>query len=318
MSEKLLRELFDEFGVTQYHSNGFFGQDVKILIIDTGLKRPSQGRTMVAFGEDINTHGLAVSCLISPPENEYGLVGIAPLAQVELADVRDPSSIPIDVVLEALKRGIDENVDIISISLGTDDNYAPLQALIDEASAKGILVFAAAGNSGDRGYEFPAACFRAISVGSINKSRQPSPFNTRNDAVVVFAPGERIMLPTGVQGELEEYSGTSFATPFAAGVAALVLSKLRKEYAGKPIRLNRREMVDTLRNESHFKLNCDIHTYVMDKTCTNYSGLVDHERDQSTVSVTPTLGIGMFAIAAVVSMLFGLVWTGSGSKSINK
>lgn len=305
MGEKVLRDLFDKFGVSRYHGRGIFGQGVSITIIDTGLKRDS-AQNVVSFGADINVHGLAVSSLIAPPDNEFGLVGIAPQAHVELADVRDPSSIPIDAVLQAIRRAIDNNSDIISISLGTDDSYSPLQTLIDEASAKGILVFAAAGNSGDRGYEYPAACFRAISVASLNNARQPSPFNTRNDAVVLFAPGERLMLPTAENGALEEYSGTSFATPFAAGLAALVLSAKRSE-EGKKVRLNRREMIDILRNPHHLHLNCEEHTYVMDRTCTNYEGLIDHERDKQKKSFSAKLGIGLALLFVVLASMIAFM-----------
>lgn len=298
--EKLMREVFDNFGVSNYHARGIFGQGVSIQIIDTGLKRAAQGKTTVEFGDDINVHGLAVSCLIAPPDNDVGLVGIAPRAQVELADVRDPSSIPIDTVMDALRRGIEHNVDIISISLGTDDSYSPLQKLIDEAAEKGILVFAAAGNSGDRGYEYPAACFRAISVASLNSAREPSPFNTRNDSVVLFAPGERLKLPTGIDGTLEEFSGTSFATPFAAALGALVLSDLRMK-EGKRIRLTRREMIDILRNPDHLSLNCETHTYVMDKTCTNYEGMADHQRDKTGPRISLSLVLGL-VLLVVLSM----------------
>lgn len=252
-----LEDLYELFGINKYHANGVLGQDVSILIIDTGTEKKST-----------NIHGLAVASLISP-SHEQDFLGIAPQATVTVADVIDPSSIPIQKVIQAIKQGIDNQVDIICISLGTSDPWGPMQEVITEAYNAGVLVFAAAGNSGERGYEFPAACQDAIAVASMNSSRQPSPFNTRNDAVVVFAPGENIRLPTGVHGELQEFSGTSFATPFAAGLAALILSAKRQE--DPKAKMTRREMIDTLRNPLHFSLNCTDHTYVMDKTCTNFS-----------------------------------------------
>jgi len=260
-------EHLNNHGIKQYHSRNVFGQGVSILIVDTGCdQRIDQD---VSFGETLNIHGLAVSCLIKPPENNSGLVGIAPLSDVTLADVRDPSSIPIDLVLDALQKGIDENVDIISISLGTADSYGPMENMVKAATERGILVFAAAGNSGDRGYEYPAACQSAISVASVNSAHQPSPFNTRNDAVVIFAPGENIALPVGPNGSMEEFSGTSFATPFAAGLAALILSAKRLENNDKTLRISRKEMILLLRSPEHLSLNCEDHSYVMEKTCTN-------------------------------------------------
>jgi subtilisin family serine protease len=55
--------------------------------------------------------------------------------------------------------------------------------------------------------------------------KQPSRFNTINDRVSVFAPGEAILLPDGTA--MKSYSGTSFACPFAAGLAALDISEKR-------------------------------------------------------------------------------------------
>jgi hypothetical protein len=198
-------------------------------------------------------------------------------------DLKDSKNIPMSKVLRAIELAIQKGVDILSISLGTTDSWEPMQNLISEAVSKNILVFAAAGNSGDRGYEYPAACKGAISVASMNSSRQPSQFNTRNDATVVFAPGEQLSLPLGQSGESAEFSGTSFATPFAAGIAALALSKLRHadnkntkvhenktQSLSKPKKshISRQDMILLLRDTNHLGLNCETHTYVMEPTCT--------------------------------------------------
>jgi len=297
-SEILLREMFDAFGISAYHSKGIRGAGIKILIVDTGMDSRKDS------GADINMHGYAVRCLIKAPENSHGLVGIAPDADLTLVDVYDKESIPIDLLLLALRKAIDNRVDIISISLGTPDSYEPLQALIDEAAEKGILIFAAAGNSGSRAYEYPASCFSAIAVGSVNVARQPSEFNTRNDSVVVFAPGERIKLPTGHEGVLEEYNGTSFSTPWAAGLAALVLQQARVRGSDPNLKLNRRQMIDILRDPAHLDLNCDQHTYVMDRTCTNYQGVADHDRilthKDETKASAKFINIGFFILLAFI------------------
>ena len=262
--------LYDEFGVSRYHNSGIKGSSVKIVVVDTG----SESTAKSSWGGTLRTpkHGLAVSSILTGVENHFQ--GIAPEAQVEVVDLQTSKQIPISAVLKAIEEAVDRGTDILSISLGTADSWGPMQSLIDKAVSKNILVFAAAGNSGDRGYEYPSACVGAISVASINQARQPSAFNTRNDATVVFAPGEQLSLPLG-NGELAEFSGTSFATPFAAGLAALVLSKARKE--GKKF-IARREMIDILRSEDHLGLNCTTHTYVMEPTCTEIkSSLIQTE-----------------------------------------
>lgn len=294
-----IESLYEAFGVSQYHANGVYGQGVKMMVIDTGMERNAT---------EMNHHGLAVASLLSPRESSQ-FRGIAPKAHVELCDVHDATSIPIDAVMDAIRRGIRQNVDIISISLGTSDAWGPMQDLITEATRNSILVFAAAGNSGERGYEFPAACVDAIAVASMNSSKQPSPFNTRNDAVVVFAPGEKIALPTGKSGQLEEHTGTSFATPFAAGVAALVLSDLRNKQQNPKLRLTRREMIDTLRNPAHFSLNCTDHSYVMEKTCTNFAAASDTERESLDPRASRALMLGFLLLMLLLLMSAALVYS---------
>ena len=254
-----IQRLYEEFGVTQYHVRGIRGANVTVGVIDTG----ADGAPSAPMALRTPKHGLAVSAILTGMEGHFE--GIAPEATVKVIDLQKSKNIPISSVLRAVEEAIAEDVDILSISLGTSDSWAPMQEAIDKALSKNILVFAAAGNSGDRGYEYPSSCNGAISVASINQARQPSPFNTRNDATVVFAPGEQLSLPIG-NGELAEFSGTSFATPFAAGLAALILSARRNESPNAVIK--RRDMIDLLRSDDHLGLNCTTHSYVMEPTCT--------------------------------------------------
>ena len=277
---RLIEDLYNDFGVTEYHANGIFGQGVSIMVIDTGMSN--------------NSHGLAVSSIIHPPENNVGLRGIAPQARVEIADLYDSSSIPITKVMAAIQRAIHANVDIISISLGTSDSWGPLQDLINKAYEKGILTFAAAGNSGERGYEYPAACANVISVASVNSAREPSSFNTRNDSVVVYAPAEGVLLPLGDNGSMKEFNGTSFATPFAAGLAALIICEKG--------RLPRQDMITTLRNPKHLHLNCETHTYIQEKTCVDYP-IVPVKSNINTVKLQTTIVVLAFLAVAIVLIL---------------
>jgi len=289
--------LYDEFGVSRYHNSGIKGSSVKVVVVDTGT---ADAASPASWGGKLRTpkHGLAVSSILTGVENHFG--GIAPDAQVEVVDLQTSKHIPISAVIKAIEEAVDRGADILSVSLGTADSWGPMQALIDKAVSKNVLVFAAAGNSGDRGYEYPSACVGAISVASINQARQLSSFNTRNDATVVFAPGEQLSLPLG-NGELAEFSGTSFATPFAAGLAALVLSKARKE--GKKF-IGRREMIDILRSEDHLGLNCTTHTYVMEPTCTEIkSSVIQEKQPASSSTVSLVLIVLLLVLAYYISKL---------------
>jgi subtilisin family serine protease len=288
--EEKIESLYDSFGISSYHAMGIKGQGVKIMIIDTGM--PDSAPSFASLPKSVK-HGVAVSSILTG-SNDFK--GICPEAEVELLDVKDTKNIPISKVLRAMEMAIDNGVDIISISLGTTDSWEPMQELISKAENKNILVFAAAGNSGERGYEYPAACKGAISVASMNTSRQPSPFNTRNDATVVFAPGEDLSLPVGQSGELGQFSGTSFATPFAAGLAALVLAEHRSKTPTKQF-ITRKDMILLLRDFNHLGLNCDTHTYVMEPTCTE-------TRYENREGISQPLNLKLIFVLCLVLLLF--------------
>ena len=223
---------YKKFGVKAYHDHDFYGQSTSIYIIDMGLTNTEESlrnvktRTLINPMGRRNTHGSFVASIIGKmgsyaPNGD--VPGIAPDAQIYLADVSDSQgAIYTSTLIKAIQDAIDLRVDIISISLGTDVYDQRLENVVNDAAKKNILVFAAAGNCNCRTYEFPAACESAISVASMDSNRRLSVFNTRNDAVAVFAPGQNIKVPGS-----SRLSGTSFAVPFASGLAALELSRRR-------------------------------------------------------------------------------------------
>lgn len=251
--------LYPKFGVTEFHNNNVYGKNVSVYIIDTGLSNTSDMLLNVKTRSEANpmgpkkTHGSFVASIIAArPKN--GLSGIAPEAQVYLADVNGPDGvIYTSALVKAIRDAIELKVDIISISLGTNTFDQSLEDSVTEASKRGILVFAAAGNCSCRAYEFPSSCEAAISVGSVDNNRHLSPFNTRNDTISIFAPGQNIRVP----GSPTRLSGTSFAVPFASGLAALELSRRRQ--TDLKATLSRPDAIGTLR--SILGLDCSEHTY---------------------------------------------------------
>lgn len=237
-----------------------------------GLTNSQQGlrnvrtRTLLNPMGRRNTHGSFVASIIghTGTEDRKGPTGIAPDAQIYLADVSDANGyIYTNTLTKAIEDATDLGVDIISISLGTDKYDQRLENAVNKAASKGILVFAASGNCSCRTYEFPAACASAISVASMDHNRRLSPFNTRNDSVAIFAPGQNIKVPGS-----QRLSGTSFAVPFASGLAALELSRRRLEEPTSV--MSRLETIHFLRNT--LALDCGLHTYSTDVCSDKYAG----------------------------------------------
>jgi subtilisin family serine protease len=246
---------FEKFGVNEYHSVGIKGHGTSVYVIDTGLTAsPDNGANVSSrrlFSESKSKHGSFVSSILSQ--------GLVPESKIYVADVSDKNGkIYTSSLTKAVRDACDLKVDIISISLGTNTFDKALEAAVKRAVREGILVFAASGNCSCRSYEYPSSIEEVISVASMDHKGRPSAFNTRNDAVCIFAPGENILVP----GSKSRLSGTSFAVPFASGLAALELSRLRK-FVAPTLKLTRAEMVPKLRGI--LGLSCEIHSYNMDK-----------------------------------------------------
>ena len=107
-----------------------------------------------------------------------------------------------------------------------------LEDAINEAYAKGIMVVSATGNDGKNMLLYPASYLNCISVGSINKSLDISPFSNYNVFMTMVAPGEDIIFD--INGEKIKDSGTSFSAPLVSGTLALLKEKLKEELGRKP------------------------------------------------------------------------------------
>ena len=134
----------------------------------------------------------------------------------------------INYVIDRKRAGV--NVRIISASWGSTTRSRALEDVIRRAYDEGILVVAAAGNANsdnDQTPHFPSSynLGNVVSVAALNRSDQLASFsNYGAKSVHVAAPGEEI-LSTWLEHGFSEKKGTSMATPFVAGVAALILSQ---------------------------------------------------------------------------------------------
>ena len=303
---KYYESLYAKFGVKAYHDGGHYGKGTSLYLIDVGLTnskaknvhmRHVTGPKKPAAPERPTkaNHGAFVASIVGLHANESsdGISGICPLAQIYAADVASPNgTIYTSSLIAAIRDAIELSVDIISISLGTSVYSQPLENTVKEAMARGILVFAASGNCSCRAYEFPAACDGAISVASMDLDRNPSPFNTRNDSVAIFAPGHNIE----VDGT--KLSGTSFAVPFASGLAALEISR-RKAVPNGP-KLARAEAISVLRSTLGLK---DSHSYSNDIWSSRGGGSFKEPSLKDHLSVVLVFNVVTGALAL---FMFGL------------
>jgi subtilisin family serine protease len=129
-----------------------------------------------------------------------------------------------------VKMAVDLGARILNMSFGTPDSAIesglpkPHADVIRYAAARGCILVAASGNSGKEEQFWPAAFDEVIAAGSVDADGQPSHFTTSGGHVALCAPGERVAT-CALEGRYQLATGTSFAAPFVAAAAALLLSR---------------------------------------------------------------------------------------------
>lgn len=138
----------------------------------------------------------------------------------------------LDATIKALQYAVDHNVDVINYSGGGPEASVEELRVLKQAEKKGILVIAAAGNErsniDDKRHAYYPASYgltNIITVGAHDDELNIIPSsNWGKNSVDIAAPGHRIR--SSIPGNAAGYmTGTSQATAFVTGVAALIKSK---------------------------------------------------------------------------------------------
>jgi subtilisin family serine protease len=200
------------------------------------------GHTVFVGGSTIaGPHGTMVASAASATGGNGGVMGVFPSVPIMSYGTSDLSCSDIVRGVDAL---VEREVDVINISLGSPSPCVAEFVAIEQAVGEGIIVVAAAGNEYQTGnpVEFPAAYPHVLSVASVRPDLAPSGFSNANTAIDVAAPGEDVPVAIplahdvedGAQDGVTSASGTSFAAPIVAGVAAWLRS-LRTGLAGSQV-----------------------------------------------------------------------------------
>jgi subtilisin family serine protease len=169
-------------------------------------------------------HGTHVAGVIGAVTNNA--VGMAGLAQVRLMAVKvmNDSGEGTDYdVARGLRWAVDHGANVVCMSLGVESQSFTLESAVDYASSNGVVMVAAAGNSGSSVISYPALYGQVISVGATDTLNRRASFSNFGIGLDIMAPGVDIYSTQG-GGSYHTLSGTSTAAPHVAGVAALMLS----------------------------------------------------------------------------------------------
>lgn len=227
---------------------------VKILVFETGIQQDHPDINQLT-GRDFTTgatngilgggpangcdnHGTSVAgCITGIINNWIGTVGVAPDCKVISAKVgiavtpcngswQGQTSWTVNAINWAIANGV-------RVTNNSNDYGTASTAMTNAYTAArnaGIVNFASSGNSGNTTIGYPATAPGVNAVGASSRNGQRASFSSYGSKLAFVAPGQSIYTTdrTGSSGystgDYASVDGTSFSSPYAAGVAALILS----------------------------------------------------------------------------------------------
>lgn len=229
----------EKIGAIQVHpyTKGF---PIKIAVIDTGIDYTHPDLSLNYKGGynfisntsdpmDDNNHGTHIAGTIAALDNDIGVIGVAPEAYLYAAKVLDSiGSGYISDVIAGIQWSVNNYMRIANMSLGSRVPNRSLKNACDNAYNQGLLIVAAAGNSGNssgtgNNIDYPARYDSVIAVAATDINDKRATFSSTGPAVELSAPGVNIN-STLRNNRYGTASGTSMATPHVTGTAALILA----------------------------------------------------------------------------------------------
>ncbi|TCL64707.1 subtilisin family serine protease [Hydrogenispora ethanolica] len=208
---------------------------VTIAILDTGINAMHEdlqssivsGFNVVNNNNNTNDgmgHGSHVAGIAAAAVNNgKGIAGIAGGSKIMPVKVLgENGSGDLSTIINGIKYATDHGAQVISMSLGGAGSSQALQDAVNYAINRGVSVVAASGNENGP-VDLPGNCKGVITVGAIDRTGMRASYSNYGPEMDVIAPGSDIMSSyIGGASSYTTMSGTSMATPFVAGVVALV------------------------------------------------------------------------------------------------
>ncbi|HWG25165.1 S8 family peptidase [Actinospica sp.] len=178
-----------------------------------------------------DSHGTSVATVIAgiphtdTSGNSYGMIGLADQAKIMPIKVVEGTGASDSSIIAGVEYAVSHGAQVISISLGGAGSDPSLTSAINGALAHGVVVVVGAGNdakSGNASNDL-ATVPGVIDVGGVDSNGQKYSFSHYGPDVDVAAPANDIEVGLA-NGQYGEVSGTSQATPWVSGEAALLIA----------------------------------------------------------------------------------------------
>ena len=163
-------------------SEGIFGNNIKIAVIDTGVdfNHPDlfgwgpEGKVIGGYNFinpnelpiDTNGHGTLVAGIVAADGNVKGVAPKAKILAYKVSD--DGEGVASDLIIKAIQKAVEDDADIINISLGVNKTNTLIDNAVRDAVNSGVIVVTAAGNDGPKTESIgsPGKSYSAITVGA--------------------------------------------------------------------------------------------------------------------------------------------------------
>jgi len=204
------------------------GQYVDGVDYYNGVSIPAN--TSVPYGD----HGTHVSGIVAGNNDGKGITGLSPEASLMVAPVFAPDFVGDYYVALNAMWSVDHGAKILQNSWGGPGFSDTLKIGFDYALMNNAIVVVSTGNTHiNENWGSPNSLPGIIGVGASDKNNDLAEFSSRGDSVSVLAPGVQILssIPVGspdvspIYGPYAYWNGTSMASPYVSGLAALLFEK---------------------------------------------------------------------------------------------
>jgi thermitase len=207
---------------------------VIVAVVDTGVSNSHpdiKGKVLQGYdfvnndtdASDDNGHGTAVAGIVAASSNNG--VGMASVswnsAILPLKVLGADGSGNYSWMANGITWAADNGARIINLSLGGTSSSRTLQDAVNYAWNRNVVLVAAAGNNGNSTAFYPAACANVVAVSATDSSDKRPTWSNYGSYVDLSAPGVSVLTLQG-SSSYAYWNGTSFSSPVAAGVVALM------------------------------------------------------------------------------------------------